>query len=118
RELQVRDVAKLHRLLQRGGGPADRPAVAGAGPEQAPRPRLADPEAARGRRRASDAGLAEGVFHPVALREEPRAPSLPLQLGADAGRVARQVTPAAHRRAARPPRGAAPAGGGPVTFGV
>ena len=46
---------------------------------------------ARVRRGPPHAGLAQGVLHPVALREEPRRAQLAVQLGPHAGRLARQV---------------------------
>ena len=84
RELQVRNVAELHRLLQRGGRSPDRPAVRRARSGQAAQARLGDPAPPRGRRRPADARLAQRILHAVALREEPRAPSLALQLRAHA----------------------------------
>src|SRR3989441_1726358 len=92
RELQVRDGSELHGLLQRGDGPAHRPAVRGAGSRQAAQARVGDPAQARGRRGAPDAGLAYRVLHPLAVREEPRPPQLPLQLRPDAAGVAGQVS--------------------------
>jgi len=90
--LSLRHVAELHRLLQRGNGPPHGSAVTGAGSRQAPAARLADPAQARGRRGAPDAGLAQRVLHPVALREESRAAPLALQLQPHAGRLAGEVT--------------------------
>src|SRR5262245_32189583 len=98
RELQVRRLPQLHRLLQRGDGQADRPAVAGAGPREAPQARVGDPATPRGRGGAPHAVLAEGVLRAVALREGPRRPQLALQLRPHAGRVAGQVMEAGSRR--------------------
>ena len=49
----------------------DRPAVAGAGPEEAAGPGAGDPEEARGGRGAADAGLAARLLRRLAVREEP-----------------------------------------------
>src|SRR5438876_2835543 len=91
RELQVRDGPELHRLLQRGDGPAHRRAVRGARSRQAAQTGVGDPTQARGRRGPADAGLAYRVLHSLAVREEPRPPQLALQLRSDAGGVAGQV---------------------------
>ena len=65
RELQVRRLPQLHRLLQRGDGPADRSAVAGARSRQATEARVGHPAQARGRRGPADAGLAQRVLRPA-----------------------------------------------------
>src|SRR5207237_7212861 len=92
RKLQVRDVAELHRLLQRADRQAHRSAVTGARPRQADEARVGDPASARIRRRAADARLAQRILHPVALRAQPRAAPLALQLRPHAGRLARSLT--------------------------
>ena len=71
RELRVRLFPELRRLLQRGGDAPHRPAVAGDRCPEAPDPRVADPEEARGGRRAPCHGLARGSFRPLSQREEP-----------------------------------------------
>src|SRR5262249_31398814 len=97
RELRLRLVAELLALLRRGHRPAHRAAIAGAGPGEASRPRARDPAQARAGGEPARAGMAPRLLHHVAPREEPRPPSLALQLGAAPGRLARQVG----RRAAR-----------------
>src|SRR5213593_1568885 len=66
--------------------------VTSAVPAQAPPTGVGDPEEARGGCRTTDARLAHRVLHPVAVRQEPRRAPLALQLGPDAGCLARQVS--------------------------
>ena len=66
-------------------------AVAGARSRQAAEAGGGHPAQARGRRRPPDAGLAQGVLHPLAVREEPPPAQLALQLRPHAGGLARQV---------------------------
>src|SRR5439155_485654 len=88
RELQVRVLAQLHRLLQRADGSAHRPAVAGARSRQASQARLGDPAPPRRGGGAAHAELAQGILRPVAACPESRSPQLPLQLRTHAGGLA------------------------------
>ena len=92
RELRLRVAAQLSPLLRRGDLAADRSAIAGAEPSQAPRAGSGNPEKARGGCGPPRAGVAAGLLHGLAVCEEPGSSPIHIQLGPHAGGVARQVT--------------------------